>query len=256
MAINKVASLQKYVESRAGAPIIALCDSEVDMLSIACELASNEYWTALPYKSEYSLGASGGVSSEIIVSIDSLKFSAFGTNVIKDDAYFMGVLRYDASNHYNHSSLGSYNVFDRRLLGDKVSRNYHDNRDPRYLADRIQRASSEDDLISGELEFYHDIIKDELKILVPSFYGSAVLYIGWGISASKTTELVPFNHFGTYRKLVAFHFLEAVISARSAISVDSDYQVNTSYLEKVRDELKEEYKKELGDLAILPAVWG
>ena len=67
---------------------------------------------------------------------------------------------------------------------------------------------------------------------------------------------LPANHVTAYKKRVAFHFLDTVIAARSSVQLQGDYTITTQYLEKLRDEIKEEAEKALADISLMPMTWG
>lgn len=258
MAINKKKSLENYIKARLGAPVADLCSSEVDAFKVACETASSEYWTAVPYVKTKSYSVSGACNTELTVSLDALKTEFFPDATIRDNADFIGIVRYDYSDIYTRYP-GNYNYFDYHLLGGKVNGHYNSNypqQDPRYIADRIQHANTTEDMLFGELDYRHDILDNTIKFIFPDAQGSAVVWFGWGFCPSMTVDLIPANHFNTFRKMVAYYFVDTVIAARSALTLDTDYTLSTDYLEKRADELKEEFQKGLADIATVPMVWG
>lgn len=257
MALDKYELIRRYMKSRLGAPIVELCETEVCAIDEAVEAAATRYWLALPYQTtdDFTISIS---CDEIKKDIDSIKDKAFGTNVLKDDAYFLGIGRYDLSDIYDTDVIGT-NYFDQKLLGRQFGHHPGNfpTQDPRFLADRVLAESSTSDLLFGELDYRHDIVNNEIVFITPPIQGVAHIWYNWGFCPTKTIQLLPMVHFDVFKKMVTFEFLETVIPARTTLSLSSaDYQIDATDLIKKRDSLEEEIKKELSDLAIIPGVWG
>lgn len=257
MAIDKLELIRKYIKSRVGAPVIDLCEPELSATDEAVEAAATRYWTALPYQTTDQIPMSLSCS-EVTKSISSIKDNAFGTSEIKEDAYFLGIGRYEDSGLYNTNYSGS-NHFDQRLLGRSFGSNF-DNQlteDPRYTADRVLLNSSQSDLFFGEPDFRHDIINDEMSFILPAVEGTLHCWYNWGFCPSKTIEVLPMVHFDLFKRMVAFEYLEILLAARSGLTLsNADYQLDVTDLTNKRDSLKEEIKEELSNIAIIPGVWG
>lgn len=254
--INKKDEVRSFITSRLGSPVVALCDNEDKAIDDAVIHASTEYWTALPYIKTHHILTSLNCS-EIVLPVSDLKDLFFTNQEVKDSAYFLGIIRYDCVGRH-HINSPYYNTFDVKLLGTKAnSFNSLPLEDPRYINDQILRNSTNEDILFGELDYRYDQIEDNLLFTTPAYEGNIQLWIGWGFCSEKTIGYVPMNHFVTFKKLVALHFLEIVLSSRNSITfADADYQMETTELENKRDNLREEVSKEMSELSFSAMTWG
>lgn len=257
MAIDKYELIRKYVKSRVGEPIVALCDPEICAIETATEAATTRYWTALPHQTTEDFTVSINCD-EIKKSISTIKDNAFGSNPLKDDAYFLGVGRYELSDLYDNDIIGT-NYFDQKLLGREFG--HHPGnfpvQDPRYLADRVLAQESTSDLLFGTLDYRHDIVNNEIVFITPPIQGVAHIWWNWGFCPDRTIQLLPMVNFEVFKKMVTFEFLETIIAARQGLNItNADYELDVTDLVTKRDSLKEELQIEIEELAIITGVWG
>jgi hypothetical protein len=257
MALDKHELIRKYMRARIGAPIVELCEAEVCSIDEAVETCSTRYWTALPYQTTSKVNVSI-TSGDLNISLDTLKTNTFTDPELNEDAFFLGIGRYDLSGLHNISPLGT-NYFDQRLLGKDFGY-FPSNRpmeDPRYLADRTLASVSTEDMLFGNVDYRHDIVKNELVFTLPPVEGTLHLWYNWGFCPERTIELLPMVHFDLFKKLASYEFLDIVLSARSGITLNNaDYQLDLTELTQKRDALKEELDKDLADMATVTGVWG
>lgn len=246
--------IKKYVVSQIGAPIVAACDPEASAIDESVELASVDYWTALPYvtKKDYLLYVNSG---ELILNIDQQK-SLMIPSELEDCAYCLGIVREDKNNWRIPIAAGQ-NHFDNQLLGGKV--NYYPNNfltsDPRYTADRLQYAASTEDMFTGDTDISLDVVTNQVKVIYPPVAGQLHLWWGWGFTPCKTIELMQFNHLVMFKKMVALQFVETVLASRTPVSLDADFSIDASDLQSKRDRLQEQVDKELPELTDFVAQW-
>lgn len=257
MALDKYEAIRRYMKSRVGAPIVELCEPEICATDDAVEAASTRYWTALPYQTEDKIRMSI-LNTTTTKTLSAIKTASFGTDIIGDEAYFLGIGRWDDSGLHNIHPSGT-NYFDQKLLGRDFA--YHPGarpiQDPRYLADRALLHSSTEDLLFGEPDYRYDIVKQELTFIFPPTEGILHLWYNWGFCPSKTIELLPMAHFDLFKRMVTLEFLEIIIAARTGVTLnDAGFQIDVTDLTNKRDSLKEEVQKELSDTAIIVGVWG
>lgn len=257
--IDKYELLKKYMKSRVGAPVVALCAPEECTLDEAVEAASTKYWTAMPYQTtdEIQMNATSGVRSKTIPAITD---TAFGTasSVNKESAYFIGVGRYDESGLYNIAQSPATGHFDQMLLGQNFGSHPGNNpiQDPRYAADRSLLTASTSSSLVGEPEIRHDIVQDALIFILPPVQGTLHLWLNWGFCPKETIRLLPMVHFELFKKLCTFEFLEIIIAARVGITLsNADFQLDVSDLTSKRDSLKEELDLMIANMAIITGVW-
>lgn len=257
MAIDKCELIRRFIKSRIGAPIVDLCDPELKAVDEAVEAACTRYWLALPYQTTGRLLVSINCSEQL-QTVESIKESSFGTSPRKDQAYFLGVGRYDLTGLHNINPLGT-NYFDQKLLGKDFG--YHPNQrpieDPRFLADRVLAHTSTEDLLFGELDYRYDYVEEQLVFITPPVQGTVHLWYNWGFCPENTIELVPMVYFDIFKKMVALEFIEIILASRSAMSLNNaDFDLDVTDLTNKRDRLQEELDKEVPDTAISLGVWG
>ncbi len=256
MALDVQKAIKTYIEMKTGSSIVELCEGEMDAFTDACQVTANEYWLANPHLECASIISSNGCQQEIKVNVSDLEDQFFETQELKDSAYFIGVARYEFSDVY-HRYPGTYNHFDYRLLGNR--RNYYNEgyiNDPRYIADRVQQSVTNEDLLFGELEYRYDALRKQVIYLLPEVEGSAQIWYAWGFCPSKTLDILPANHITAYKMTAAYHFLDAMIVGRSSLSLDADYTLSTEFLQKLRDEIKEEADKAMAEISNTSLTWG
>lgn len=254
---DKAESIKKYVVSRLGAPIVDLCDQELNAMDVAFEAASTRYWTAFPHQST-SIHEVAICTTNINQDIDALKTSTFTDTSIHDSSFFLGIGRYDLSNNSSFN-VGGSNYFDQRLLGKNVgyqSSNYP-TEDPRYLADRTLLSNTEEDFLTGELDYRHDVVNNSIKFITPNVHGRLHVWYNWGFCCEKTLELLPMLHFEIFKRMVTLEFIEIAIAARSsAIFSSADIALESSDLISRRDKLAEDLEKDIPLMSTTVGIWG
>lgn len=259
-ASKKVSLIDRYVRSTIGAPILDACSMEKDALPVAYDLASVDYWVALPHTSLDSINLNnvgGSCSCSYNIKISDIHVKAFPEAELRDKSYFIGITRFDQNNGVLSGYNADFNPVDAAILGMSSPGSYYPGiDDPRYITDRLLLAESQNDVVTGEVDWTYDNVRREIKLIVPSMFGQITMWYGWGFVPEATTEYIPMNHLMVYAKMVALQFLSTIIAARSTIDFQGDYTLNMDAIQSRREELKEEVTVELSNLSMMPAAWG
>jgi hypothetical protein len=243
-------SIETYLRSQLGDPIVEALTEETDAIQNAINLALTSYWTAFPHSwmTQYTSKAQGTVTD----SIDNIMNSAFlGNPDAQAKAFFLGVTRVE------DGALGAIgNNIDSYLLGVPYP-------NPSYkvypgaldLAE-IVRYRTEVGIITGEIEVQYDEVLRVVKFLTPNAYGQFTVFYAFGFTEDAGLLYVPSRHIDMLRKITAYEFITSVLNARGGIQVIADFKMDLTFLSKRRDELKEDVEKELYQNQISTVMWG
>jgi hypothetical protein len=246
----KQTSIENYLRSQLGDPIVAALTEETDAIQNALNLALTSYWTAFPHSwmTQYSSKAQGTITD----SVDNIMSMAFyGNPDAQANAYFLGVTRVE------DGALGAIgNNIDSYLLGVPYP-------NPSYkvypgsldLAE-IVRYRTEVSIITGEIETQYDEVARVVRFITPNAYGQFTVFYAFGFTEDTGLTYVPNRHIDMLRKITAYEFITSVINARGAVQVIADFKLDLTFLSKRRDELKEDVEKELYRNQISTVMWG
>jgi hypothetical protein len=247
---RKYLAVETYLRAQVGDPIVEALSSETDTIQNSINLALLSYWVAFPHlwMMQYSSKARGTITD----SVDNILNQAFlGNPDALKNAYFLGVTRVE------DGALGAIgNNIDSYLLGVPYP-------NPSYkvypgaldLAE-IVRYRTEVSIITGEIEASYDEINGVVKFLTPNAYGQFTVFYGFGFTEAAGLSYLPYRMIPLFRKMVAVEFLTTVINARGNVAVNADFKLDTSYLIKRRDALKDETDKEMADYMISTVMIG
>jgi hypothetical protein len=120
----------------------------------------------------------------------------------------------------------------------------------------IVRYRTEVGIITGEIEIQYDDVSRCVRFLTPNAYGQFTVFYAFGFTEDAGLLYVPNRHIDMLRKMTCFEFLTAVIQARGAMQVVSDYKLDMTWLSKRRDELKTEVESDVYDNQLSTVMWG
>lgn len=140
-------------------------------------------------------------------------------------AYILGITR---GNLPSWNMRSNPNMFDRQLLGVNLSAN---NFDP------VTQLTYEtyEDLSHGQMQFDIDMAAEKIHVLAPFGIGQIIFDIGLGfddpnyISPSREEWVCDFCEY---------YFLDSIITMRSSVVLEPDFQISTDNMGKRRDALK------------------
>ena len=257
MAFDIKEHIRKFIKSRLGAPIAALCSTESSAIDEAFEFAAIDYWTALPYVKKYNHGLTTG-GGELHLNVDDYKSVIIPAD-LQEHVFFLGIVREDMEEYDVASSVGGLeDLFNTRLLGGGAGPGQGNTptRDPRYLADRIQYFQSTEGSFIGEVDISIDQVNNEVVVTYPPIDGQLHLWWAWGFCPDETIKRLPMNHLSLFRRMVALQLIEIVIASRSAVQLNADFSIDVSDLQAKRDRLQEELDTEIPNTALFVAQWG
>jgi hypothetical protein len=246
----KQKSIERFLRAQLGDPIVTALTEETDFIQDAINLAIVNYWVAFPYPwmHVYSSRADGS----IIDTFDNITNQAFlGNPDAQMKAFLLGVTRVE------DGALGAIgNNIDSYLLGVPYP-------NPSYkvypgaldLAE-IVRYRTEVGIITGEIECYVDTVARFVKFLTPNAYGQFTVFYGFGFTEDAGLDYIPNNHIPMFRKMVAYEFTNAIVSARGTISVVADFKLDMNFLTERSKELKVDMEKDIYGSQLTTIMWG
>jgi hypothetical protein len=246
----KQKSIEDYLRAQLGDPVVSAVTEETDFMQNAINLALQSYWIAFPHQwmNVYTSKAQGTV----IDSVDNIMNMAFlGNPDAQDTAFFLGVTRIE------DGALGAIgNNIDSYLLGVPYPNPSYKVYPGALDLHEIVRYRTEVSIITGEIEVSYDEITRSVRFLTPNAYGQFSVFYAFGFTEDAGLMYVPGRHIDILRKMTAYEFLTAIINARGAIQVISDYKLDMTYISKRRDELKTDVEKDLYQNQITTVMWG
>jgi len=243
----------EYVVSKlrllVGDPILAAVQSDIDAITTAINIAHLQYWTALPYEYNQQVEVTVNSTGEVYNSIDTLKSQAFSDVTVRDKSYYLGVVRMSEA-PYQMRNLTSY------LLGRAVLNHpYINPKSGRIDLNNILLYNTEREMLQGDVEIRYDTVNQNVIYTVPIGFTQYSFTHGFGFYDQELTY-VPENNLQMLAKMAAIEYLDALITARSAITLEADYGVNVDYLKERRNELKQEVKEQIVMMAPIPILRG
>lgn len=240
--------VNNYLRTNLGEPILSLLESEVIAIDSALKNALMQYWISLPYIHQIPYEDDG--EDRRIVTEDSVLSHAFPTDSsVRDGATVLGVVRIDERPLTTIS----------RLLGE-TGRNLNKSRREFHARslnmEKELLKATERDTWTGEVSFLHDPVNRTYLFDVPE---TGVRYIvWWTIAFFSDLELkyLKSSHLAMFAKMVLYEYLNLVVKARSSVEISNDVQINISALESQMGDIKGEFREELSNFVITPAIYG
>ena len=248
MALDKVAYIENKVKAMIGDVVIAATEQEAAAVPSAISFANVRYWKTFPYQFRECFNISVNDSSVKSSNISTLKTAAFNNDTIEDAAYYLGILRIDQNSRFD---LPQYSGIDTMLLGKPVANggttSYPD-------LDKLLLNKTNNEILTGDLDFEHDSVTNTVKYVLPYIEGTVAVVHGFGFDDAELLYL-KHNHLDLFARMTCFEYLDIIISARSAINLQGDFDLNIDFLKEKYNELKESLEKDLNDMAITPIIF-
>jgi len=250
LAEYKQKTIEDYLKFNLGDPIVSAVTEETDAIQSAINIALRRYWLAFPHQwmQVYSSKAQG----TIIDTFDNIMNMAFyGNPDAQKQAFLLGVTRIE------DGALGAIgNNIDSYLLGVPYPNPSYKVYPGSLDLHEIVRYRTEVGIITGEIEVSYDDVARCVKFLTPNAYGQFSVFYAFGFTEDAGLTFIPNRHINMLCKMSCYDFLTAIINARGAIQVLSDYKLDMTWISKRRDELKEEVQKDIFDNQITTVMWG
>lgn len=146
----------------------------------------------------------------------------------KPYAHYLGVLR---MNKPSWNQLSNPMNFDRFLLGVSTNSTYQN--------DILKTLTYEtyEHLSTGAPQYEVDMMNARVKVTVPFGIGQIIIDHAIGF---VTPELVEMTKVDWLCKFISYRFIESIINARSAVKLDSDFDISTEALKERLAKLHEE----------------
>jgi hypothetical protein len=251
----KLKAVRDYLRAQIGAPVVGVIDSELGAIQTAINLALLLYWQAFPHIYTTSLDDRQG--SNINVNIEDMMDEIFPDQLIRDNAYFLGVARMDmnAGGIAGGANINSY-LLGMPMYATNSSYSSTGGFNSTVDVTELVRYQTEVGSTMGVPEIQWDPTTGGLTFITPYSYGQLTLGLGFGFSEAAGLKYLRTHQLDLFRKMTAMEFINIIENARGQIVLSADYTLDMSKLAKRRQELKDEVEKAISDQMIYPMGWG
>jgi len=257
---DKAAHVKNYVTSKLGEPIISTIDREEKGFERALGNALIKYWTAIPWTYDDVLDVDNFMNLDLTRSVSQLMDAAFGPDPeapIRKSAYYIGIIRIsEMSRAIQYSNLDAFllNIpfgtpprVGAGALGSDVVTGPLDVR-------KLILEQSEQDYLTGNVEVEFDRINDRIIFHIPIFFGQVTASHGFGF-LDTTLRMLPWEHVHLFADIVAENLLTTIISARSSVQLQADFQLPVEWFTTLRSELRQENFNALSAASPVVILW-
>ena len=247
MALNVKDIVVKQIKAILGDPILSSVTSDLDGIDNSIELATYEYWKSYPYIHVEDGKYHFNDTSEKLVPIDSIIDAATSSlsSPDKDKAYYIGIFRVDS---YNTNEFFFGQGMDSYLLGVPFQNRTVPNNYEKFLLNKTQLG-----IIQGSIETKVDWINKQIRYIFPYAALDYSVYHAIGFNDPEL-KFIDYNKIHIFSKMVVDKYLDMIITVRSTLKLQGDYDIDVEHLRSIRDNNKEELKRILERTTKLPFI--
>lgn len=245
-----------------GAPIVELVDSDETSIPKAIEVAQKSYWISFPYIFRSTFETTSDTQSPYKIPFATIKNAAFsGADLdettkqqLIDSSYILGIVRIEASDSLTFTP--SYNAIDAWLLGSNSvnSNSINSDFDTSYKKSIINKSRVRQ--VNGSTDFQLDQVLKTINFYLPPSASKYTVDYSLGFQYEQSLDFIEERRLDIFTKMCAREFLEMVLSSRSAVSVNGDYNISTNFIESKLRSLTEDLDNEIPKSTIQPLFWG
>lgn len=239
--------ITKQIKSVLGDPVLASLPADLQGIDNAIELAQYEYWKSFPYVYAENGQTYFNDTSEKLVDISSIVDAATVDTDIADKpkAYYIGVLRFDT---YNYNELFYNQGLDSYLLGVPFRNRTLPNNYEKYILNKTQLG-----MVQGGIDIRIDWINKKVRYTFPYAVLNYTVHHAIGFN-DPDLKFIDYNKIYIFSKMVLEKFLEMVITVRSTLKLQGDYDVDVENLKSIRDRNREDLTRILERTTKLPMI--
>ena len=214
-----------------GNPCFMIAEHEAMLKQSAIKLGTADYYRAWPLKR--SITYSFGSGNPLNIPFDSVINRLPEAN--RKDAYYLGVMRINVPSYT--SNMINTTAYDNMLLGNYGYVSSVGTNKRYWNATSILATETANSLSTGVPQFTVDRVLEQVTVMLPIGAGSLTIDHGLGFTSYAYVEPAKIDFLC---KFIEYRFVEAIIQARSGITLDADFTISTDALRARLETLKAE----------------
>lgn len=235
MAQAFMEQVTKFVDAAIGLdlgnPCFRISEREALLKESAVLLGTADYYRCWPLRRSitYSFGSGAPLNIPFQSVIDRLP------EANRKDAYYLGVMRINLPSYT--SNVMNPSTYNQMLLGSYGYANSTNVNSVYWDATQMLAIETANSLSTGVPQYTIDRVLEQVTVMLP--LGAGTLTVDHGLGFTSYAYVEP-SKIDFLCKFIEYRFVEAVIQARSGVTLDADFTISTDALRARLETLKAE----------------